>query len=147
MTMPPESTHGARAKAKIQPTILIFDSKPQPAQRRGSRAKRPRSAAFAPSFAFIHVSQDDKENEDDRRLIKTHAMQYVLSKKQRVTGKLEPLSEYSALDNEQPEDIYAPGSAETTGSAGSSPHAPPSNLITFPIQTQPYMLRLIHNCT
>lgn len=144
MNVSPEFTPPDRAEAKIRPTILIFDSKPQHAQRRVSKVKKPTSAA--PSFAFIQISQAEKVNEDERRIIKTHAMQHVLYRKQGLTGKLKSLSKHVAYESGPFEKSDAHGSTGLNGSIRSNPQAPPSNLLTFPIQTQPYMLRLLHNC-
>lgn len=143
--MPPESTRTrpGRARVKSQPTVLIFDSKAQHARKRAPIAKKSRPCPS--SFAFI-ISQDDKLNDDDRRLVKTHAMQHVLEKKQRSAITIDTLSDYHALENEPLEHTFTPGSTPSNESSTSSPQAPPSNLIIFPIETQPYMLRLIHNC-
>jgi hypothetical protein len=60
-----------------QPMIMIFNSKPRrPRTSRGSHSARRKPRKAGPqSFAFINVTRPDEEDEDARKLIRTHAMQ------------------------------------------------------------------------
>lgn len=131
--------------AKVQPMIMVFDSKARQ-QKPRSKPKKPKTIAYAPVFAFINVSRPGAEDEDSRRLIKTHVMQDVLRRAETQEAKNKPHlpTELSVLENEPLRRIYV---RQTTPSTDDLPQAPPSNLVVFPVEAQPYMRRLIHNCT
>lgn len=131
------------AKVQPEPMIMVFDSKARHRQKRRPKLKKPKpkTIASAPAFAFINVSQPDEEDEDARRLIKTHVMQNVLRRAEK--SKPDALSELSMPEIESFKRICV---RQTTQSMENLPQAPASNLIVFPVQVQPYMLRLIHNC-
>jgi hypothetical protein len=126
----------ARASCKIQPVVMIFDSKPRhPRQKHAKKPRKPSAAASGKTFAFVNISGPGKADEESRRLVKTHAMQDVLRRKPGDCPKLEARSPKSlCLSQDFPRFVE------------SSPQAPPSYLLTFPIQTEPYMLKLVHDC-
>ena len=128
----------ARASCKIQPVVMIFDSKPRPPPQK--YAKKPRGLSTATSektFAFVNISRPGKADEESRRLVKTHVMQDVLRRKS---------GDCSRLEVTPPKSLCFPHSQDSQRSAENSPQAPPSYLLTFPIQTEPYMLQLVHDC-
>lgn len=132
----PRRLHEARTHRKVQPVVMIFDSKPR--YPRKKHAKKPKTSCTTTSgkaFAFVHTSRPGKADEESRRLVKTHVMQDVLRRKSGGCSKLEVGSPTSLC--------LCPDSLR---SKGGSPQAPPSYLLIFPIQTEPYMLRLVHDC-
>jgi hypothetical protein len=127
----------AKASCKIQPVVMIFDSKPRhPRQKNDKKPRKPPTAASGKTFAFVNISRPGKANEESRRLVKTHVMQGVLRQKSGDCSKLDRKSSKSLCLSQ-----------DFTRSVESSPQAPPSYLLTFPIETEPYMLKLIHDCT
>lgn len=130
---------------KVQPMMIIFDSKPRQRQKRRPKLKKLKTMASAPVFTFIKVSRPDEDDEDSRRRIKTHVMQNVLrrAEKQEAKSKPDTPSDLSIPENESIGGICVRQRAQ---SMQNSPRAPPSNLIPFPVQVQPYMRKLIHNC-
>ncbi|KAH5865662.1 hypothetical protein HBI92_115920 [Parastagonospora nodorum] len=126
--------HEARANLKIQPVIMIFDSRPRNTRQKHAKKSRKSSTASGKTFAFVNISRPGKVDEESRRLVKTHVMQDVLRQKSGDCSKLEVMSPTSS-DLLQ----HSPRSME------SSPQAPPSYLLIFPFQTEPYMLKLVHD--
>jgi hypothetical protein len=126
----------ARTSCKIQPVVMIFDSKPRhPRHKHAKKPKKPSAAASGKTFAFVNVSHPGKADEESRRLVKTHVMQDVLRRKS---------GDCSQLELKFPKSLCL--SQDSRRSVESSPQAPPSYLLTFPIQTEPYMLKLVHDC-
>jgi hypothetical protein len=127
---------GARVNCKIEPVVMIFDSKPRELRPKHAKdRKMPSGAASAKTFAFVNTSQPGKTDEESRRLVKTHVMQDVLRRKSGGCSKQETR--------------FFPGlclSQDSPQCAGNSPRAPPSCFLIFPIQTEAYMLKLIHDC-
>ncbi|PVI00753.1 hypothetical protein DM02DRAFT_526291, partial [Periconia macrospinosa] len=84
----------------------------------------------------INVSHPGKVDEESRRLVKTHVMQDFLCSKSVGCFKdveVKPLKGLCLIEG-------------TPWPVGNSPQAPPSFFLTFPIQTEPYMLKLVHDC-
>lgn len=140
-----QDDRGGFLDAKVQPMIMVFDSKARHRQKRRPKLKKPKTIASAPAFAFINVSQLGEEDEDSRRLIKTHVMQNVLRRAEKQEAKSNP---DTPPESSMPENEFFKRTCvrQTTQSMENLPQAPVSNLIVFPVQVQPYMLRLIHNC-
>jgi hypothetical protein len=126
----------AQASYDIQPVVVVFDSKPRyPRQKHAKKSRKPSTDASGKTFVFVNVSRPGKADEESRRLVKTHAMQDVLRRQSGSCSKLEVMSlKRLCLPQESPQFV------------DSSPQAPPPHLFIFPIQTEPYMLRLIHDC-
>lgn len=125
----------ARASRKIQPVVMIFDSKPRHSRQKYAKKPRKSSTASGKTFAFVNISRPGKADEESRRLVKTHVMQDVLRQKSDDCPKLDVKSPTSSCLSQD-----SPRSME------SSPRAPPSYLLVFPFQTEPYMLKLVHDC-
>jgi hypothetical protein len=127
--------HEARASLKIQPVVMIFDSRPRNTRQKHAEKPRRPFTASGKTFAFVNISRPGKADEENRRLVKTHVMQDVLRQKSGNCSKLEVKSPTSSCLSQD-----SPRSME------SSPQAPPSCLLIFPFQTEPYMLKLVHDC-
>lgn len=154
MSLPPaclQHDRGPLLDDEIQPVMIVFDSRIQNHQKRHSKIRRKpkkkRPAVSQPAFAFINSSKPEKNDEVSRRLIKTHVMQNVLRRveKQKVDPQIETHMDSGLVFQEEGslECIY---DHQNTRWMERSPQAPLSNLIAYPIKTQPYMRRLIHNC-
>lgn len=134
----PSHTPTLPASARIQPVVMIFDSKPR--ESRKKRVKKPKigsATASGKTFAFVNISRPGKADEESRRLVKTHVMQDVLRQKSR------DCSTFKAKSQESMSLCLAQTSHR---SVGSLPQVPPSYHPTFPIQTEPYMFKLVHDC-
>lgn len=126
----------AGPSCKTQPVIMVFDSKPRYLrQNQSKKSMKSSAAASKKTFAFINISRTGKPDEESRRLVKTHAMQDVLRRKS---------GESSKLAAKFPKSLCI--SQDSPRSMESSPQAPPSCLLAFPIPTEPYMLKLVHDC-
>lgn len=119
-----------------EPVIIVFDSRSQKQRRKHDRkyAKLPTTLPTK-SFAFINTSDMHGQDEDSRRLIKTHAMQDVLRRRSQKLSRPQMESEDNSV-----------AAQDATPISRSSPHAPLSSCLIFPIKTEPYMHKLIHNC-
>lgn len=126
-----------RPKGKIKPIVMIFDSKPRHARQKNAK-KPPKnySAASKKTFAFVNTSHPVEADEESRRLVKTHVMQEVLRQK---------LLDRSKLEKEPTKRLCYPRDPPLFRVI--LPEAPLSYLFTYPIQTEPYMLKLVHDCT
>jgi hypothetical protein len=127
-----------RVSCKIQPVVMIFDSKPRhPHQKHAKKPRKSHVAASGKRFAFVNISRPGEVDEVSRRLVKTHVMQDVLRLKSGNCSKLEA---------ESSESLCLPRDPWFSRSTENSPQAPPSYLFVFPIRTEPYMLKLVHDC-
>ncbi|KAH7378439.1 hypothetical protein DE146DRAFT_626470 [Phaeosphaeria sp. MPI-PUGE-AT-0046c] len=125
----------ARASCKIRPVVMIFNSKPRHPSQNTKKPRKLHATAPGKAFAFVNTSRPGKADEETRRLVKTHVMQNVLRRKSQGFSKLEVNFLPSlCLSENSPQPIR------------SSPQAPPSYLLTFPIHTEPYMLKMVHDC-
>jgi hypothetical protein len=115
---------------------MIFDSKPRHARQEPKKPPKNCSAASKKTFAFVNTSHPVKADEESRRLVKMHVMQEVLRQK---------LLDRSKLENEPSKRLCH--SRDPSLFKGISPEAPLSYLFPYPIQTEPYMLKLVHDCT
>ncbi len=140
-----QNDRGQSSDAKIQPMVMVFDSKARHRRKHRPKLKKPKTTLSPPAFTFINVSHPDEDNEDCRRLIKTHVMQSVLRRAEKLEARSMPNihSELSMPEDEPSKNIHV---QSTTWSMENSPRAPPSSLIVFPVQMQPYMPRLLINC-
>lgn len=126
----------ARANCKIQPVVMIFDSKPRELRQKRAKDRQMLSrTASVKTFAFVNTSQPGKPDKESRRLVKTHVMQDVLRRKSGASSKLE--TEYPTNSS-----LFQDSPCSTAGSL----RAPPSYLQDYPIRTEPYMLKLVHDC-
>jgi hypothetical protein len=126
----------ASAGCQIEPVVIIFDSKPrQRRQKHARESRRPSVAVSRKAFAFVNNSLPGKADEESRRLVKTHAMQDVLRRKSGGGNRKRKSPQSLCLSRESPPFV------------NSTPQAPLSDLFTFPIKIEPYMLRLVHDCT
>jgi len=125
-----------------QPMIMIFNSKPRrPRTSRGSHSvKRKPRTAEPQSFAFINVTRPDKKDEDARKLIRTHVMQDLHRREsQKPSSGSSKKRQTSSGNSPPPQNIL-------TLAIPPQPPADGPAVIRFPIQMQPYMHRLIHQC-
>jgi hypothetical protein len=126
----------ARASCKIPPVVVIFDSEPRhQRQKNANKPRKPSAAASGKTFAFVNISRPGKADEESRRLVKTHMMQDMLRRK---------AGDYSKLRVKSPKSLCV--SQDSPRSVESSAQGPPSYLLIFPIQTEPYMFKLVHDC-
>lgn len=133
-----------------QPMIVVFPSKPRRprAARKSGSARDEARTTQAQSFAFINVTRPDKEDEDSRQLIRTHVMKDFRA---RARGKQKSGSCLNVLPQGSNERQAFP---ENDGSARDDALHPPAlpaptagpDPAVFPVQMQPYMRRLIHQC-
>lgn len=131
--------------SNVRPVVIVFDSNSRHRHKRRPKLKMARAIASPQTFAFINISQPDREDEDSRRLIKTHVMQNFLQRaeKQNTRSKVVTVFELSTPKDDSLKSICACPAFRSTEN---SPQAPPSNLIILPIQMQPYMLKSMHDC-
>ena len=119
---------------KPQPLVIVFNSKPRKLCRKHpGRPQTPSRIPLKKTFAFVNLSRPGPTDEESRRLVKTHAMQDVLRRQLRK----EACSSKNSPSHFQ---------TSSQGSVVPSPRPPPSSLLTFPIQTEPYMFQLLHDC-
>lgn len=120
---------GTRAGCEVRPVTMIFDSKARaPRQRPVRISMKPSAAATGQKFAFVNTSGPPKADEESSRLVKTHVMQEVLRREGHRKRKTK-LSDRCDLAIKLP-----------------APRPPPSDLRVFPIETEPYMLKLVQHC-
>ena len=131
-----------------QPMIMIFDSKPRrPRSSRRSYSAKEKPRTVAPqSFAFINVTRPDEEDEDARKLIRTHVMRDLHRRERQMSSsglKVLPRAsitwQTSSGNNFRPQNILSiaiPPQPPADGSA----------FVVFPVQMKPYMRNLIHQC-
>lgn len=125
-----------------QPMIMIFDSKPRGsrASRRSRSTKDKTKSAVPQSFAFINVTKPNEEDEDARKLIRTHVMQNRNWREQQKSSSASSTGTqtFSGKDvdvlSECNPTLVLPSQAPTVGPAFGD----------FPIQMQPYMHRLLY---
>jgi len=123
-----------------QPMIMIFDSKPR-TSRRSHSAKTKTKSAVSQSFAFINVTKPSEEDEDARKLIRTHVMRDRNRQGRQKSTSASSTRSPTLAGNDIPYEFYPPlvipSQASALGPA----------FVDFPIQMQPYMHRLLHQCT
>ncbi|CAI6335554.1 unnamed protein product [Periconia digitata] len=119
------------ASSKVQSMVMVFGSKPR--KLRHKYTKTTTAARSKKTFAFVNISRPGEADEESRRLVKTHVMEDFLRRKRDDCSTVEIKCAYTLRPTQN-----------STQSVISSPQAPPSHLLTFPIPIEPYMLRLIH---
>jgi hypothetical protein len=142
----PKKDDGQLLDGRSLPIVVVFDSKSRPGRGRHITLNKPRKTTSRPEFVFINVSYPGQSDEDSRRLVKTHVMRNVLQRaeEQEATNKENTTCAVFTRQNEKPQNIYdhtAPWANLT------SPPVALSNIIYFPVEMQPYMPDLLHNCT
>lgn len=131
-----------------QPMIMIFNSKPRRPRtsRRSYSAKEKPGTVASQSFAFINVTRPDEENEDDRKLIRTHVMQ-DLQRRERQKS-------YSGVKEFPPASavIQKPSGRKVLSLNTISCAIPPqpssdgSSFVVFPVHVELCSRGLIHQC-
>jgi hypothetical protein len=133
-----------------QPMIVVFPSKPRRprAARKSGSAKDKARTARAQSFTFINVTKPDEEDENSRQLIRTHVMKDFRARAREKQKSGSGLNALPQASNERQACLGNDGSAQDDASrtpALPAPAAGPDPAV-FPVQMQPYMRRLIHQC-
>ena len=129
----------------VRPVMIVFDTKLRSRQNRRPKLRKPMMASPPPRFAFIHVSHPEDQDENCRRLIKTHVMHNVQrqAKTLRAEGRAHAAIEIPLLENESFRETRV---CHEASRIKHSLRAPPLRNIIFPIQMQPYMLKLLYEC-
>lgn len=127
---------GARGSSRAQPIVIIFDSKPhRQRQKLTKKTRKEFAVGSGKTFAFVNISRPGNADEESRRLVKTHVMQDVLRRKS--SHQFNPEVKF-------PERLYI--SQDFSRSMEGRPQALPSYRFIFPVHTEPYMLKLFHEC-
>ncbi|RDW92649.1 hypothetical protein BP5796_02043 [Coleophoma crateriformis] len=123
-----------------QPMIMILNNKARHPRTSGrlNRAKEKSRMAGPKPFEFINITKPDNGSEDEevRTLIRTHVMRSLNRRERRKCSSSLHTSPGCIFP---PQDILLP----------MIPPQPPAygpTFIPFPVQMQPYMRRLIHQC-
>ena len=128
-----------------RPVMIVFDTKSRSRQKRRSKLRKPMTTSAPQRFAFISVSHPQNQDEDCRRLIKTHVMQHVQRQAEAIRAKsaAEVAIEVSTLEDQSFSELHV---CREGGRISDPPRALLANVIDFPIQMRPYMLQLLHKC-
>lgn len=128
-------------RREVQPVVVIFRANEQPRKRR-PEIRKPTKRGISEQFAFINVSTVGHMDEESNQLIKTHAAQHIQRQAELHKGEHEAVVACKGLT---PNAVHL---RQRSSDQGNSPRSWLSgNLLALPIRQQPYMPKLIHDCT
>jgi hypothetical protein len=126
-----------------QPMIMIYDSKPTRSARSKDLKPEKASAKESRSFAFINIVKPNQENQEIRKLIRTHVMLDLHQREKKTFHGSKkgsrPLKKKQGCSRNIP--LTVPSFAFPPWQLANK-HAS----VVFPIEMQPYMHRLFDQC-